>query len=168
MQVLNFLTDYRRVLIKPFSEYQIKKYLHNIYMLDKDKCHLNLLSELTSYDKVKDIEKKDIHVHVPEGAVNKDGPSAGVTMTTTLISLFKNQCVDKSVAMTGEITLRGRVLGIGGLKEKLIGAHRANIRKVFIPKENEKDLDEIPLEIKNDLEFVLVDNYMEIYQNLFQ
>ncbi len=112
-------------------------------------------------------EKNDIHVHVPEGAVNKDGPSAGVTMTTTLISLFKKVAVDKSVAMTGEITLRGRVLGIGGLKEKVIGAHRANIKKVFIPRENEKDLDDIPEEIKKDIQFVMVEQYMDIYQNLF-
>ena len=69
--------------------------------------------------------------------------------------------------MTGEITLRGRVLGIGGLKEKVIGAHRAGIKKVFIPLENEKDLDEIPKEIKNDIEFILVNNYMEIYNELF-
>ena len=138
----------------------------------QESCHIALDYIKANVDlfgiDVKNIEKKDIHVHVPEGAVNKDGPSAGVTMTTTLISLFKGKCVDKSVAMTGEITLRGRVLGIGGLKEKVIGAHRANIRKVFIPKENEKDLDEIPEEIKNDLEFVLVNNYMDIYKELFQ
>ena len=89
-------------------------------------------------------------------------------MTTTLISLFKNQYVDKSIAMTGEITLRGRVLGIGGLKEKVIGAHRANIKKVFIPKENEKDLDEIPEEVKHDIEFVMVQNYTDIYEQLFK
>ena len=109
-------------------------------------------------------EKNDIHIHVPEGAVNKDGPSAGITITTTLISLFKKECVDKSIAMTGEITLRGRILGIGGLKEKVIGAHRANIKKIIIPKENEKDLDEIPKEIKKDLKFILVDNYLDVYK----
>ena len=113
-------------------------------------------------------EANDIHIHVPEGAVNKDGPSAGITITTTLISLFKKQCVDKSIAMTGEITLRGRILGIGGLKEKVIGAHRANIKKIFIPKENEKDLDEIPEEIKKDLKFMLVDNYLDVYKKLFK
>jgi len=113
-------------------------------------------------------EENDIHIHVPEGAVNKDGPSAGITITTTLISLFKKQCVDKSIAMTGEITLRGRILGIGGLKEKVIGAHRANIKKIFIPKENEKDLDEIPEEIKKDLKFMLVDNYLDVYKKLFK
>jgi ATP-dependent Lon protease len=88
-------------------------------------------------------------------------------MTTTLISLFKNQYVDKSVAMTGEITLRGRVLGIGGLKEKVIGAHRAGIKTVFIPSENEKDLDEIPEEVKKDIRFISVDSYNEIYNSLF-
>ncbi len=114
------------------------------------------------------LEKSDIHIHVPEGAVNKDGPSAGVTITTTLISLFKQIVIPKTIAMTGEITLRGRVLGIGGLKEKVIGAHRAGIRTVFIPFENEKDLDEIPDEIKKDIRFLSVQNYHEIYQSLFK
>ena len=113
------------------------------------------------------IEDIDIHIHVPEGAVNKDGPSAGVTITTALISLLTEKKVDKNIAMTGEITLRGRVLGIGGLKEKVIGAHRAGIRKVFIPIENEKDLDEIPEDIRNDIKFIAVKNYMEIYKNIF-
>ena len=114
------------------------------------------------------IEESDIHIHVPEGAVNKDGPSAGVTITTTLISLLKKKCVKKEIAMTGEITLRGRVLGIGGLKEKVIGAHRANIKRVFIPKENEKDLDEIPEEIRNDMKFYMVNNYKDIYRRIFR
>ena len=113
------------------------------------------------------IEDMDIHIHVPEGAVNKDGPSAGVTITTALISLLTEKKVDKNIAMTGEITLRGRVLGIGGLKEKVIGAHRAGIRKVFIPIENEKDLDEIPEDIRNDIKFIAVKNYMDIYKNIF-
>ena len=138
----------------------------------QESCHIALDYIKANMDQFgidyKLLEKNDIHVHVPEGAVNKDGPSAGVTMTTTLISLFKNQCVDKSVAMTGEITLRGKVIGIGGLKEKVIGAHRANIKKVFIPKENEKDLDDIPEEVKNDLEFILVNDYKDIYNHLFQ
>ena len=113
------------------------------------------------------LEENDIHIHVPEGAVNKDGPSAGVAVTTTLISLLLNKAVDKSIAMTGEITLRGRVLPIGGLKEKVIGAHRAGIKKIFIPYENEKDLDEIPEEIKNDIKFILVKNYKQIFKELF-
>lgn len=112
-------------------------------------------------------EENDFHIHVPEGAVNKDGPSAGVTITTTLISLFTNKKVNSDIAMTGEITLRGRVLPIGGLKEKIIGAHRANIKKVFIPKENERDLDEIPENIKSDIKFIVVKNYLDIYKELF-
>ena len=137
----------------------------------QESCHIALdyvKSNMDSFNiDSKVFIENDIHIHVPEGAVNKDGPSAGVTITTSLISLFKNIKVDSKVAMTGEITLRGRVLGIGGLKEKVIGAHRAGIKKVFIPLENEKDLDEIPKEIKNDIEFILVNNYMEIYNELF-
>ncbi len=137
----------------------------------QESCHIALDYIKSNIDTFgidnKMFEKKDVHIHVPEGAVNKDGPSAGVTMTTALISLCKNKFIDKSIAMTGEITLRGRVLGIGGLKEKIIGAHRASIKKVFVPKENEKDLDEIPEEIKKDIEFILVDNYLEIYKELF-
>lgn len=109
----------------------------------------------------------DIHIHVPEGSVNKDGPSAGITITSTLISLFTKRIVSNKIAMTGEITLRGRVLPIGGLKEKVIGAHRANIKKVFIPVENERDLDDIPENIRNDIEFIKVKNYMEVYKELF-
>ena len=109
----------------------------------------------------------DIHIHVPEGAVNKDGPSAGITITSTLISLFTKRIVSNKIAMTGEITLRGRVLPIGGLKEKVIGAHRANIKKVFIPVENERELDDIPENIRNDIEFIKVKNYMEVYKELF-
>lgn len=113
------------------------------------------------------LETNDIHIHVPEGAVNKDGPSAGITITTALISLLKDKKVDNTIAMTGEITLRGRVLPIGGLKEKVIGAHRAGIRKIFLPIENKKDLEEIPEEIKKDIKFIFVNNYKEIYKKIF-
>ena len=116
----------------------------------------------------KELSNNDIHIHVPEGAVNKDGPSAGITITTAIISLLKNKPVSNDIAMTGEITLRGRVLAIGGLKEKVIGAHRANIKRVFIPKENEKDLDEIPEEIRNDMKFYMVNNYKDIYRRIFR
>ena len=112
-------------------------------------------------------EKNDIHIHVPEGAVNKDGPSAGITVTTTLVSLFTNKKVDKTIAMTGEITLRGKVLAIGGLKEKVIGAHRAGIKTIYIPKENEKDLDEIPEEVKKDIHFITVDRYEDVFTSIF-
>ena len=137
----------------------------------QESCHIALDFIKSNMDKFnideKIFEENDIHIHVPEGAVNKDGPSAGVTMTTALISLLTEKKVDKNIAMTGEITLRGRVLGIGGLKEKVIGAHRAGIRKVFIPVENEKDLDEIPEDIRNDIKFIAVKNYMDIYKNIF-
>ncbi len=113
-------------------------------------------------------EKNDIHIHVPEGAIPKDGPSAGVTLTTTLLSLLTNTSIHTNVAMTGEMTLRGKVLAIGGLKEKVIGAHRNGIRTIFIPSGNEKDLDEIPQDIKNEIQFILVDRYMDIYQVLFK
>ena len=137
----------------------------------QESCHIALDFIKSNMDKFnideKIFEENDIHIHVPEGAVNKDGPSAGVTMTTALISLLTEKKVDKDIAMTGEITLRGRVLGIGGLKEKVIGAHRAGIRKVFIPIENEKDLDEIPEDIRNDIKFIAVNNYIDIYKNIF-
>ena len=114
------------------------------------------------------IEKQDIHIHVPEGATPKDGPSAGVTITTTLISLLTDTSIHSNVAMTGEMTLRGKVLAIGGLREKVIGAHRNGIKTIFIPINNEKDLDDVPDEIKNDIKFILVDRYTDIYSNLFR
>jgi ATP-dependent Lon protease len=96
-------------------------------------------------------EKKDIHVHVPEGATPKDGPSAGVAMCTSIVSVLTGIAVRRDIAMTGEITLRGRVLPIGGLKEKLLAALRAGIKTVLIPSENEKDLAEIPDNVKRNL-----------------
>ena len=99
------------------------------------------------------LAKSDIHVHIPEGAVPKDGPSAGVTMTTALVSAFTKKKIRRTVAMTGEVTLRGRVLEIGGLKEKVIAAHRAGITDVIIPKSNMKDLREIPDKVKADIKF---------------
>jgi ATP-dependent Lon protease len=108
------------------------------------------------------IENMDIHVHVPEGAIPKDGPSAGITMATTLVSALCRLPVRKDVAMTGEITLRGRVLPIGGLKEKVLAAHRGGIKKVLIPKENAKDIREIPKKVRDRLEIVLVDHTDEV------
>lgn len=101
-------------------------------------------------------EKNDIHVHVPEGATPKDGPSAGIGMCTALVSSLTNAPVKANVAMTGEITLRGEVLAIGGLKEKLLAAHRGGIKTVVIPQENVRDLKEIPDNIKNELEIIPV------------
>lgn len=138
----------------------------------QESCHIALDYIKSNMDKFnidnKILLENDVHIHVPEGAVNKDGPSAGVTITSALISLLLNKKVSRDVAMTGEITLRGRVLGIGGLKEKVIGAHRANIKKIFIPLENESDLEEIPKEIKNDIEFIRVSNYSDIYNYIFK
>src|SRR3546814_1374524 len=101
-------------------------------------------------------ERKDVHVHVPEGATPKDGPSAGVGMATAIVSLMTGIPVRKDIAMTGEITLRGRVLPIGGLKEKLLAALRGGIKKVLIPQDNAKDLADIPDNVKNGMEIVQV------------
>lgn len=107
----------------------------------------------------------DIHIHVPEGAVPKDGPSAGVTMCTALISTLTNTPVDRQVAMTGEVTLRGKVLPVGGIREKVLAAHRAGIKKILLPRENKKDIDEIPTSVRKELEFVLLDNVEEALEN---
>ena len=112
-----------------------------------------------------DFEKHDIHVHVPEGATPKDGPSAGVAMVTSIISVLTNIPVSKDVAMTGEITLRGRVLPIGGLKEKLLAALRGGIKKVLIPKDNEKDLADIPDNVKEGLEIIPVAKVSEVLEH---
>ena len=107
-------------------------------------------------------DKKDFHIHVPEGATPKDGPSAGIGMVTSIISAITEIPVDKNVAMTGEITLRGIVLPIGGLKEKLLAAHRAGIKKVLIPKENKKDLAEVPEAILKNMQIITVKNVDEV------
>ena len=107
-------------------------------------------------------KETDIHVHVPEGAIPKDGPSAGIAMATSIASAFIRRKVRGDLAMTGEITLRGRVMPIGGLKEKLLAAHRGNIRTVIIPKDNEKDLAEVPANVLKNLEIILVDNVDEV------
>jgi ATP-dependent Lon protease len=110
-------------------------------------------------------EKKDIHVHVPEGATPKDGPSAGIAMFTSIVSVLTGIPVRRDIAMTGEITLRGRVLPIGGLKEKLLAALRAGTKKVLIPSENEKDLAEIPDNVKRGLEIIPVANADDVLRH---
>lgn len=113
-------------------------------------------------------EKMDIHMHIPAGAQPKDGPSAGVTMTTALVSLLTNRPVRSDVGMTGEITLRGQVLPIGGLKEKVLAAHRVGLKKVILPKLNEPDLDELPAEVRNEMEFVTVEYISEVLENALE
>ncbi len=110
-------------------------------------------------------EKNDIHIHVPEGAIPKDGPSAGITMATALVSALTGRAVRKEVGMTGEITLRGRVLPIGGLKEKSLAAHRAGLKKIIIPEENVRDLDDIPESVRNDLQYVPVSHLDEVLEH---
>ncbi len=107
-------------------------------------------------------DKHDIHIHVPEGAVPKDGPSAGVTLTTALVSVLTNHAVRADLAMTGEVTLRGNVLPIGGLREKSLAAHRVGIKTILIPKANERDLDDVPSAVKESVEFIPVDNVKQV------
>ena len=107
-------------------------------------------------------EKRDFHIHVPEGATPKDGPSAGIAMVTSIVSSITSNPVNREIAMTGEVTITGQVLPIGGLKEKLLAAHRAGIKKVIIPKDNEKDLVDIPKKVKEDIKIIPVETVDEV------
>ena len=109
--------------------------------------------------------ENDIHIHVPEGAIPKDGPSAGVTMTTAIVSALSGRKVHRNLGMTGEITLRGAVLPIGGLREKSIAAHRSGLKKILIPFENQLDIEDIPAEVKNALEIVPVKTIDEVIKH---
>ena len=108
-------------------------------------------------------ETSNVHVHVPEGATPKDGPSAGITMATAILSVFTGKKVRSDIAMTGEITLRGKVLPIGGLKEKALAAARAGIQTIVIPKGNERDIKDVPAEIAKTLRFLPVENVSEVF-----
>ena len=111
----------------------------------------------------KDFYKKyDIHIHVPAGAIPKDGPSAGVSMVTAIVSLLTNKSVKNLIGMTGEISLRGNVLPIGGLKEKSTAAHRAGLKQIIVPHLNEKDLEEIPKQVKKDLKITFVKDVEDV------
>ena len=112
-------------------------------------------------------QTKDIHFHVLEGAIPKNGPSAGVAITTSIISLLTNKAVDSEYAMTGEMSLRGVIYPVGGIKEKVIGAYNKGMKVVFLPEQNRVDTKEIPKEILNSLKIVYVKNYTEIFEYCF-
>lgn len=109
-----------------------------------------------------EFEKKDLHIHVPSGAIPKDGPSAGVALLSTIASLVTGREVDPKLAMTGEISLRGAVLPVGGIKEKVIAAHRAGIKRIILPNENLKDLDDVPKDVKDEIKFIPVDTVEDV------
>ena len=113
------------------------------------------------------MSNNDIHIHVPEAAINKDGPSAGIALTTSIISLFTNKKIQKDIAFTGEITLKGHISKIGGLKEKSIGALRSGVKTIYVPYQNKNDIEELPSEVKENIEFILVKEYKEVYKKIF-
>jgi ATP-dependent Lon protease len=116
----------------------------------------------------KDFDTTTIHIHVPAGSIPKDGPSAGVTMATTIVSLFTGRAARRDVAMTGEMSLTGRVLAIGGLKEKVLAARRAGVKTVLAPAKNRKDLEDIPENVKQELEFFFVEDVREVLTHALQ
>jgi len=132
-------------------------------MKESVRISLSLIkSRLHTYMTPQDFAKLDLHVHVPAGATPKDGPSAGVTMLTAIASLVSNKAVDSKLAMTGEVSLRGAVLPVGGIKEKVIAAHRSGIKKILLPFDNKRDIEDVPTEVKNNLEFVYVKTVDEV------
>jgi ATP-dependent Lon protease len=132
-------------------------------MKESAQIALSLLrSRLSTVAPEIDFKKYDVHVHVPAGAIPKDGPSAGVTMLSSLASAFSKRRVKSRLAMTGEITLRGAVTPVGGIKEKVLAAHRAGVQEILMPKRNEKDLREIPQEILGQLKFHFVDHVNDV------
>lgn len=113
-------------------------------------------------------ETTDVHIHIPAGAIPKDGPSAGIAMTAALISALSKRPVSRDTGMTGEITLRGKVLPVGGIRDKMLAAHRAGLKKVILPQENEKDLEEVPQQVKEELQFIFVDNVDEALKSVLK
>jgi ATP-dependent Lon protease len=123
-------------------------------------------SQATEFGLNKDFyEKTDIHIHVPAGAIPKDGPSAGVTMTTAIVSMLTGKVVKHDLAMTGEITLRGKVMPIGGVKEKVLAAMRAGIKTVILPEKNKNDLEDVPEDLRKEMKFIFVDTIDQVIKN---
>jgi len=114
------------------------------------------------------LKNKNIHIHFPEGAIKKDGPSAGIAITTVILSLLLKQKVNSKLAMTGEITLTGNVLPIGGVREKVIGAKNRGITTIILPKENKKDIKKLDKEITDDLTFIYVNKYSDVFDKIFK
>ena len=150
------------------GEFQLTGQMGDV-MKESAKAGISYIRSISEeYDIPKDyFAEHDIHIHIPEGAVPKDGPSAGITMATAMLSAIIKKPVRADVAMTGEITLRGRVLPIGGLKEKVLAAKNAGIKTVCVPKKNEKDIDEISMEIKKGLEIVFVEQMKDVLEAAF-
>jgi ATP-dependent Lon protease len=113
------------------------------------------------------LEERDVNIHAPEGAVEKEGPSAGITLTTAILSALTNQRVPSDIGMTGEITSKGKILKIGGLKEKAIAAHRSGLKTIIIPKANEKDIEDVPEEVRQELKIITVEEYEEAWKIIF-
>ncbi len=111
-----------------------------------------------------DFSNYDLHIHIPEGAIPKDGPSAGITLATAMVSSLAQRPVRKDVAMTGEITLRGNVLPVGGVKEKVLAARRARVSTIILPQQNRRDMDEVPKELFGEIKFIFVDNVTEVFR----
>ena len=121
--------------------------------------------------KIKNIdffEKQDVHLHFPEGATPKDGPSAGIAITTAILSVITGREIRQDMAMTGEVTITGEVLAIGGVKEKVIGGHRVGIREIILPDSNESDIDDIPEEVMKDMKIHFVSKYTEVEKLIFK
>ncbi len=149
------------------GDYTITGNLGEVMKESAEAAYNWIKSHKSLFDMSKSQFNSNIHIHCPEGAVPKDGPSAGVTFVIAMLSAMSNVAVKHEVGMTGEISLRGRVLPIGGLKEKSIAAYRSGLKTIFIPKENEKDLEDIPEEIKNNLKIVPVENVMDLIKQVF-
>jgi ATP-dependent Lon protease len=113
-----------------------------------------------------DFDELDIHLHIPAGAQPKDGPSAGITIAAALTSLLVDKPISSEIGMTGEITLRGKILSVGGIKEKMLAAHRAGLKKVYMPSENMQDLDDLPEEIMKEIEFKAIDTIQDLIKEI--